>query len=317
VSPRPPDDEYVFRHHPLLGTVVDVRVGGMPATEARRVSDRVVADMVRLEAVFSRFDPSSELRRWVLGEVDDPSGEFVELMSISVDWQRRSDGAFNPLAGELSACWRHAVESGRVPLPEQLSEVAAAIRAPGFEVRDGRIHRLGDCSGLDLNAIAKGYIVDTAMASAVAEFDPPMILVGAGGDVLQRGTRGSLVHVENPLRPYDNEPAIATVAVHDAALATSGGSRRGYRIGDRWFSHVIDPRTGATVEHLASISVLAPDATTADVVATIAGTMAPPDAVAYVESLGDVGCFVVDRVGDRWSSARWRSAQESAAVIEG
>ena len=176
-------------------------------------------------------------------------------------------------------------------------------------MRDGRPVRLGDCAELNLNAIAKGFVVDAAVRSVAAEFDPAVILIGAGGDLAQRGEQPSRVAIENPLRPYDNEPPIALVELHNGGLATSGGSRRGFRIGDHHYSHVIDPRSGSPVEHHASISVLAADAMTADVLATVAGMLAPADAVGYVEGLSGVGCLVVDAAGRRLTDSTWRHAE--------
>ena len=140
-----------------------------------------------------------------------------------------------------------------------------------------------------------------------------MILISAGGDLAQRGERPSTVAIENPLRPYDNEPPVALVELHNGGLATSGGSRRGFRIGDHFYSHVIDPRSGVPVEHHSSISVLASDAMIADVLATVAGMLSPLDAVGYVEGLVDAGCLVVDADGRQFTDPTWRHAQITAA----
>jgi len=46
----------------------------------------------------------------------------------------------------------------------------------------------------------------------------------------------------------DAEPSLSTaldsVMVHDRAIATSGNYRRGFEIGGRHYSHIVDPRTG-------------------------------------------------------------------------
>ena len=66
-----------------------------------------------------------------------------------------------------------------------------------------------------------------------------------------------------------------TIELRDAGMATSGRARRGYRIGGRWYSHVIDPRTGRTVDDVASVTVVASSAATADVLATLLGVLHP------------------------------------------
>ena len=92
-----PSDVHVVRHEPLLGTVVDVRVIG--SASAADLADRaVVTEVERLQRIFSAYDPGSELCRWRRGEQFTPSPELVEVLALALDWQRRSEGRFNPLA---------------------------------------------------------------------------------------------------------------------------------------------------------------------------------------------------------------------------
>ncbi len=298
--------ESVSRHQGLLGTVIDVRVLAGEAV-APRVADVVVEEIGRLESVFSVFDPTSDLNRWKRDELGHQPEELVEVMTAALCWQRRSHGAFNPMVGLISAAWRRGADTGVRPSPAGVAALAASIAEPRFDVQRGEIVRTGDCTALDVNAIAKGYIVDRAARRAVRRYEPHMIVVGAGGDLLHRGAPPARIGIEDPLRPYDNEPPLAVVELSNAGLATSGGARRGFRIGDEWFGHVIDPRTGEPVGAQASISVVAPDAMTADVMATVLGLSEPATAVREADTIDDVGCLVVDPDGGRWVDVTWRS----------
>ena len=53
---------------------------------------------------------------------------------------------------------------------------------------------------------------------------------------------------------------MATIAVKNRSVATSGNSQRGWRIAGRWYSHIFDPRTGLPVESTVAASVIAEDA---------------------------------------------------------
>lgn len=277
-------------------------ISGVDAQRAAAVDEAVVAEMVRLESIFNVFDPTSELSRWKRDEVDAPSDEFCELMAVALRWQVRGGGRFNPMAGVLSAMWRRAQADGVTPDPGELSELASSIVEPRFRIDAGRPVRRGDCTLLDVNAIAKGYIVDRALD--VVEDDEVGLVVNAGGDVAHRGPESFDVGVENPLRPYDNEPPLTTVVLSGTAVATSGGARRGFRVGARRYSHVIDPRSGWPVEHSASITVCASDATTADVAATVLGVPEPGIATAEAAELG-VSCLCVLADGHVATSPGW------------
>lgn len=314
----PPATDYRFWHDGLLGTRIEVRVGrDVGDAVAAEVDQEVVSIVERLELVFSAFDPASELNRWKRDRVADPSPEFVELMSTAQHWQLRSGGAFNPMVGSLTAMWVAAAERDELPEETLLRECAASIAEPRFVVEDGKVIRLGNCDDLNLNAIAKGYIVDAAVAGATNRFTPIDLLVSAGGDLLHRGERAVPVGIENPLRPYDNEPPLTTFGLRNAALATSGGARRGVRVRGALISHVIDPRSGDAVRDQASISVIADDAMTADVVATVLGVESPSAAVELANQT-DVACLVVAPDGAMATSKRWPAsdAQRDAQRVD-
>ncbi|MCP4959545.1 MAG: FAD:protein FMN transferase [Actinomycetia bacterium] len=294
-----------FEHHGLLGTVIDVRVVADDQALADRVDEVMVAEITRLEGVFSAYDDDSELCRWRRGDEFVPSPEFAELLGRVLDWQARSDGGFNPLIGELTSLWHRAEALGTPPQESDLAHLAASIQRPRYSMVDGVPVAEGDCSGLNFNAIAKGYIVDRALGFA------PMagvawVCVNAGGDMAHRGSGVVRAGIENPHRPYDNEPPLMVVELTDAALATSGIARRGFRVAGRWFGHVLDPRTGWPVDEIASISVLAGDAMTADVFATVAGVMAPTDAIEFASGIDGVEVMIIDRDRRLWATTGWQ-----------
>ncbi len=273
-------------------------------------------EIERLQAIFTTFDPSSELCRWRDGTLPRPSPEFSRLMGQVLMWWERSEGAFNPLAGRLGTLWAEAERSGRPPDDDELSHTVAGVQKPCFSMVDGVVTVEGDCRDLNLNAMAKGYIVDRSLDALERwldgnRLDIEAMVVNAGGDICQRGAVSSLIGIENPLRPYDNEPPLTTVELHNGAIATSGGSRRGFTVGERRHSHLLDPRTGLPVTNTASVTVVTGDAATADVVATAAAVMGPTGAVDWIDSLSvdsaaPIAGMVIRPDGTRHTTAGWR-----------
>ncbi len=275
-------------------------------------------EIERLQAIFTAFDPSSELCRWRDGTLSRPSPEFNHLMEQVLMWWERSRGAFNPLAGRLGTLWAEAERSGRPPDDDELSQTAAGVQEPCFSMIDGVAVVDGDCRELNLNAVAKGYIVDRSLDTLERWLEEnglgvDAVVVNAGGDICQRGVAPSLIGIENPLRPYDNEPPLTTIELHNGAIATSGGRRRGFTVGGRRYNHLLNPRTGLPVTHTASVTVMAGDAATADVVATAAAVMAPTDAVDWIDSFSldsatPTAAMVIQPDGARHTTAWWRDA---------
>ena len=80
----------------------------------------------------------------------------------------------------------------------------------------------------------------------------------------------------------------------DRALATSGDYRIFFESGGVRYSHVLDPRTGRPVANgVVSVSVLAPDCTLADGLATAVMVMGKDAGLALLERLPDVEGLVV------------------------
>ncbi len=288
----------VARYEPVMGTVVEIRTEAADPEAARAAETAAIDEMDRLERVLSAYDPSSDLCRWRAGEVFDPAPELLGLVDRADGWRRASAGAFHPAVGALTGRWRQAERDGEVPSADELAALVRALESSGPRTPD-----------YNLDAMAKGFVVDAGLAAAAVVPGVLSVVVNAGGDLVHTGDGSTIVGIENPARPYDNEPPLVRIELARRAVATSGRARRGFRVSGRWFSHVIDPRTGWPADARASVSVMAPTAEIADVVATVVGVLGPGDGLAVAQACGypELPCFVIDLDGRTWSNAAWRS----------
>ncbi len=301
----------------MLGTVLTTRIKARSHRRAKLAEDQLLAEIERLEDIFSAFRPGSELSRWKRGEVTRVSPELRTLLRTASFWQASSDGAFNPAVGALTQRWKQAESDGILPTPDEVLDLADAIRTPPYSADT---ERTGPCHTLNFNAIAKGMIVDLATASVMSD-EIEDILVNIGGDLLHQGSDPILVGVEDPKRAYDNVAPLAAVEVQGQGMATSGLARRGYQVGGRWFSHVIDPRTGWPVDDVTSASAIARDATTADVVATVLSVLSPSGGQEWLgalhpigpsgEPIGPIACCVIDQAGTLHTNPAWTAVNRA------
>lgn len=296
-------------YEPLMGTTVEVRVWADEELTARAAEAAVVDEVQRLTAVFSGFDANSELCRWARGELDDVSAQLAAALELAQHWFAESDGAFSPVCRALYDRWQRAVAEQRLPEAAELASLAARSAGLPFRVRRhagaAYVQRLGDCAAVDLNALAKGYIVDRAAERAAALPGVHSLLVNGGGDLRHLGEGTIMVRIEDPHRPFDNAEPLSRVALHASALATSGSAHRGFSVRERWFGHVLDPRTGWPVQHTASATVIATDAATADAVATIAMVLPSEEALVFADRLDAVAALLVAADGTVHCSSRW------------
>jgi len=282
----------------VLGTSLEVQVLTSSQVDARRAVQVALTEMDRLERVFSRYDPDSELNRWMNDARLEPSTELATLLRRAETWRTRTRNAFHPGSEALTLLWRQAERGGRPPSETQVAEVLGRLQAPVWGETPGWRPEVA----LNLNAFAKGFIVDRA-AQVMADCGAVAVLVNLGGDLRHLGHPGVPVEVMNPFTPYDNAAPLARLPLQQQGLATSGGAFRGFQIETEQFSHLLDPRTGSPVRQVVGATVLAPTCADADVLATAFSVLSADESLSLTERLPGVACLLVLSDGTQVQSA--------------
>ena len=153
---------------------------------------------------------------------------------------------------------------------------------------------------IDLCGVAKGHALDLA-ATALSEMGIGEFLLELGGEVFANGMHPSgrpwQIGVE---RPFANPMTIARVIRPSGmALATSGVATQGYSVGQRFYSHLIDPSSGEPVDNeIASVSVLMPTGAAADAYATALMAMGPEAGINFARAESIAAFFQLRNDGD-------------------
>ena len=252
------------------------------------------AEVARLERILSDYDPQSELSRLSAQAptvAPKPvSDDLWRVLERAIEIRDATDGAFDPTVGPLTSLWRQTRRSGRLPLPGKL---AAAREAVGREtlrlVPDNRgVVLTRPAMRLDLGGIGMGYAVDRAV-EVLNRHGITAAMVDASGDIAVTaappGTSGWKIAVA-PLQPPGNGTVAGDTGEHllltHAAVTTSGDAFQAVEIDGRRYSHIVDPRTGLGVAGPAAVTVMAPDCTTADALATAASVLGPETSAAVI-----------------------------------
>lgn len=246
----------MLSREPLLGTRGTAHVEASSSSVADRIEGSILDHVEQLEGVFTVFDQHSELSKF-RRTGSTTNDDLTEVVRLAQHSRATTQRAFDPYCQPIFDAWDSGEMSGQVPEQSELDAIVAKLDEP-------------DLSLLNLNAIAKGWIGERALTSALdGRDDCSSGWITLGGDLTHRGESPMVVGIENPLRPYDNEPPLARIDISNESLATSGGSRRWWTIADRRWPKVLDPRTGVPVDRVASATVVAPNAADADVLATV------------------------------------------------
>jgi FAD:protein FMN transferase len=314
------DEAYFFCHDNVMGTSMELSVWADDASAARRAEDRALREIDRLAAILSNHDPASEFRRWQAAPVGPVkvSPELFQMLEASDAWRERSGGAFDPRVEALSRLWSDAARRDRAPTRAELEASTTRMGRPAWrlDASAGTAERVSDAP-LTLDAIAKGFIVERACAAALAG-DPAVrgLVLNVGGDLRVQGDLARTVAVAAPRLGSESTEPLARVEVKDRAVATSGHQQRGYRVAGRWYSHILDPRTGEPAAGVLAATVIAGRSADADALDTILNVLPPAEGLRLADSLPGVACLIVDADGRLHRNAAWQLLErpEPAAV---
>lgn len=304
-----------FHHEQLLGTSVQIRMQAADRATADRAEAAALAVMDREEAVLSAWKPTSEFARWskTRFEAVPVSRSLFAALAGFDHWRSRTDGALDPSVEAATRLWKQASQEGRTPTEAEIAQVREAIQQPhwSLDAAHQTATRLDD-TPLALASFVKNRILDQATEAALSA-GASGVLLNAGGDVIARGAMMQVVEIADPKTAADNAAAMDTVIVQDRAVATSGGARRGFEIGQAViaappaYSHLIHPQTARPVGHVLSSTVIARDAETAGALATAFAVMPVAQSKALAATLPQVEYMLVLADGSRISSAGWRN----------
>jgi thiamine biosynthesis lipoprotein len=279
---RPRQDEpatvRVSESRRLMGAPWTITVHAASRTVGAQAIAAAFGEIERLEQILSDYEPTSELSRLSAAA---PSPEAVavgadlwQVLVAAEAFRERTAGTFDISIGPLTSLWRQARKSGRLPRPDKLAAAREAVGAGTIElVSDTSSVRLPKPgTQFDPGGIGMGYAADRA-AAILATHGIDSAMIDASGDVLVSaappGAAGWRIAVA-PLRPGGTGE---TLVLAHAAVTTSGDAYQAVEIDGVRYSHIVDPRTGLGVTGQTTVTVIAPDATTADALATAASVL--------------------------------------------
>lgn len=317
---QPARAEFTFARENVLGTSLRLCVTAVDEAAARDLEAAVLEEIERLAGIVSSWDAGSELRRALASAEDVVLGpELAALVAAADAWRQRTRGAFEPGVGALSALWREAAERGSPPPAAELAAAVARLSEPPWTFSPAtRRFRVRPGAQVTLDALAEGFILERA--SDVRTAAAAVLVLEIGGDVRVRAPAPRTVSVADPRQPADNAAPLAVLHVRDGAVAASGGYARNFEVDGKRRSHVLDPRTGQPCDDVLGACVVAPDAVTADALATSLVVLGAPEGLALADATDGCAAVMVMRDGREVASTRWAGflvAQAPAVATAG
>ncbi len=270
-----------------MGTPCEVQLYAQGENEARQAAETVIADVQRLEACYSRYKDDSFLseinRVAAMGGTITVDEETASLLDYAVTCYQQSDGLFDITSGILRRAWRF--DQGKLPSQSLIDSLLAKVgwhkvswqrpvltfSVPGMEI--------------DFGGIVKEYAVDRA-ATLCYEQGIRHGVINLGGDIKVIGPRADNSPWRVGIRhPREQDALLDSLELYEGALASSGDYERCIRVDGVRYGHVLNPKTGWPVRHLAAVSVVGDFCVVAGSAATIA-MLKEKEGVSWLNDLG-------------------------------
>ena len=276
-----------------LGASASITLHTADADQANEVIASAVAEVSRLEKLFSLYRPNSAIAKLNgQGRLDHPDPEFLAVLSLSDAVFKATGGAFDPTVQALWAKLAALHAEGAPGREDVLEACGRAGNRVGFDlvdVRNDQISFARSNMALTLNGIAQGYITDR-VTDLLRAAGMKNILVHMGETraigVSADGTpwRAGITLSALPRR------TVRTLLLRDRALATSATFGTTFDA-DGTVSHILDPHARMPTRLRRQISVEAPTAALADALSTAACLLTDRQARAAMDRFDD--CRIV------------------------
>lgn len=261
----------------------------------------------KYELIFSRTNPESELYKLnhgVLPQSSDGyytiSDELFEVISVGKKYSEMSDDAFCIAMEPLTSIWNFTNGMDMVPDDAHINTVLPFLNSEDVLLRaPNEVAFVNKEIGIDLGAIAKGYIADKIKEYLISE-GVNSALIYLGGNVLcigEKETGAFKIGIEKPF-DMDGDP-VAVVSISDTSVVTSGTYERYFEKDGEFYHHILDKNTGYPFNNeLTAVTIISLSSTDADALSTTCFSLGLEKGMELLESLDYADGFFITKDGE-------------------
>ncbi len=281
------------------------------AAKARAAFDAALAEIKRIEALMTTWQPDSEISKINAAAGKAPVAVGEETFAVvkeSVHASEISQGTFDITFETLHGLWKFDQDlDPHPPADKDIKERLAFVGYKNIVLDESKrtVMLAKEKTRIGLGGIAKGYAVDKAV-KVLEQAGLTSFFVQAGGDLFARGKKPDGKDWQAGIRDPRGQAGsfFAMLSLSDHAFSTAGDYERSYITNGKRYHHIIDPRTGHPATACRSVTVWAPTALLADEIDDAVFILGPKKGLELVESLEGVGAVIVDATNNVWISKR-------------
>lgn len=273
----------VQRQFFAMDTFMTFTAYGKEAETALAQGEAYILD---LENRISVTRPDSDLSRLnqSAGEETPVSEQTLELLQAALVLCSFTDGILDITAYPAVKAWGFTTGEHRVPAPDELAELAARIDHTAVAVNAQTCTvSLPEGMELDLGAVAKGW-AGKQLAEQLRQAGIQSAVLSLGGNIQTVGTKPDGIPWRVGVQDPDSEVGayLASVAVADMAVVTSGGYQRFFEQDGQIYWHILNPDTAAPARSdVSSVTIVSKNGILCDAFSTALFIMGADKAASF------------------------------------
>ena len=261
-----------------------------------------------LNEMMSDYRDGSEINRLSAtagsGQWIPVSKELFEILEVSNDVSAKTDGVFDATLGPVVQMWRRATRKSTLP---GRAEIDSALSKTGY--RKMELDPVGQKvllkqkgMRLDIGGLGKGFAAEEAI-QVLRGYGITSAMMDAGGKIVLTnpppGSEGWQINISN------GHDSLETLTLSNVSLATSGPTYRYMEHQGVRYSHIVDPKTGIGLLFHVRTTVIAPNGTISDALATAFSVAGIKKSKSYARRFPGCSVWLVEQRGGK--TVQWNS----------
>lgn len=293
-APKDPIEISSFK----LNTVVSIKI--YDSTDEQLLKD-CLAICDKYELLFSRTKKESEIYQLNHGLLADASGaspvseDTLELLNAGLKYCDLSEGKFDIAITPLTELWDFTAANPSVPDVSLIEDAITRVNYQDILLEENQVTFAKENMGIDLGAIAKGYIADQIKEYLLSK-GVKSAMINLGGNVLCVGNKpdGSpfKIGIQKPFA--DRNETIATMDISDKSVVSSGIYERFFEQDGVLYHHILNPETGYPYENnLIAVTIISDKSVDGDGLSTSCFALGLEKGLELVNSLENVHAIFI------------------------
>lgn len=284
-----------------LNTIVTITIYDSTDTD---ILNQAMALCDDYELLFSRTNEASELYQLNHGTLPTGADGYVtvsddtyRLIALGLKYSKMSEGAFDLAIAPLTSLWDFTSEEHIIPDAASIQAVLPLLHSENILLKEpDKIAFFREDMGIDLGAIAKGYIADRIKDYLLSQ-NVHSATISLGGNVLCIGDKLGTPFTIGIQKPFaDRNETIATMKITDKSVVSSGVYERFFEKDGVLYHHILNPTTGYPYENgLIAVTIVADSSVDADALSTTCFSMGLDKGLTLINSLTDTDAIFITK----------------------